>query len=286
MNAMMLGFLAESSIHCGAGRSAGIIDLPVAREAATDYPFIAGSGLKGALRDRAERLGRGDIDEVFGRQDHAGKLLVADARLLLLPVRSLSGAYRWVTSPLLLERYRRDCMRCGFSAKLGEIPGPSSGDTPGALADGKGKLYLEERELTITGPCPAGVIEAIGPLIRHPDTKQRLDAQLAIVGDDEFAWFCRYAVPVQARNVLAKDGTKQSENLWYEESLPPDTLFYTLVVARDAAARTALAEMFPDSDPYLQLGGNETVGHGWVAATLQSHAGPATERAAARGGAS
>ena len=85
----MFGFLAETSIHCGAGRSAGIIDLPVAREAATDYPFIAGSGLKGALRDRAESLGRSDVAKLFGNPDQAGRLLVSDARLLLLPVLGL-----------------------------------------------------------------------------------------------------------------------------------------------------------------------------------------------------
>jgi CRISPR-associated protein Cmr4 len=283
MKTLMLGFLAESSIHCGAGRSAGIIDLPVAREAATDYPFIAGSGLKGALRDRARGLGRTDLEDVFGRQDQAGKLLLSDARLLLLPIRSLTSSYRWVTSPLLLERYGRDRRRCRLPADLPEVKLPPSGDTPGALASGQGKLYLEERELAITGPCPRGIVEAIAPLVHHDDTRKRLAEQLVIVNNDELAWFCRYAVPLQVRNVLADDGSKQSKNLWYEESLPPDTLLYTIAMARDEAAGDALAEMIPDSDPYLQLGGNETVGHGWVAATLLA---PASGRAGARGGAS
>ena len=30
----------------------GVVDLPVAREAATDYPVLVGSSLKGALRDK------------------------------------------------------------------------------------------------------------------------------------------------------------------------------------------------------------------------------------------
>lgn len=285
MKTTMLGFLAESAIHCGAGRSAGIIDLPVAREAATDYPFVPGSGVKGALRDRAERLGRADVNELFGREDHAGKLLLSDARLLLLPVRSLTGSYRWVTSPLLLERYRRDCARCGLPAKLSAVRVASTGDAPGALAPGRGTLYLEERELTITGACPSEVIEAIGPLVRHDDTRKRIASQLVIVGDDELAWFCRYAVPVQARNVLDKDGSKRSKNLWYEESLPQDTLLYTLAMARDDAAQDAVTEMFPDRDPYLQLGGNETVGQGWVAVALQLGTATGHDRASSRGGA-
>ncbi len=49
MKTLLYGMLAETSIHPGAGQSSGFVDLPVAREAATDYPVIVGSSLKGAL---------------------------------------------------------------------------------------------------------------------------------------------------------------------------------------------------------------------------------------------
>jgi CRISPR-associated protein Cmr4 len=273
MKITMFGFLAETSIHCGAGRSSGIIDLPVAREAATDYPFIAGSGLKGALRDRAGSLGRSDVAELFGKQDQAGRLLVSDARLLLLPVRSLTGAYRWVTCPLLLERYGRDLARCGHPDRLPMVTVSRAGGLAGALAPKENtKLYLEEREFVVGGECPNGVHEAIAPLIRHEQTRKRLASQTVVLDDNDFAWFCRYALPVQARNVL-EDGTKRSKNLWYEESLPPDTVLYALAMARDSDGQGALVELFPGSDPYLQVGGNETVGHGWVAVSIRSCGG-------------
>lgn len=275
----MLGFLAETAIHCGAGRSSGIIDLPVAREAATDYPFIPGSGLKGALRDRARSQGRPDhdLEALFGVQSQAGKLLVSDARLLLLPVRSLAGAYRWVTCPLVLERYQRDLARCSLPLEavqtLAVPPGSGSNGVPGALAsEGAGTLYLEERELAVTGKCPPAWLEAMKRLVRHQQARERLETQVAVVGNDEFAWFCRYSVPVQARNVLNKE-TKTSDNLWYEESLPSDTVLYTVIAARDEGSRSALAAMFPDGDPYLQIGGNETVGHGWVAVATRQGGG-------------
>ena len=47
MKTLLYGLLAETSIHPGAGQSSGFVDLPVAREAATDYPVIVGSSLKG-----------------------------------------------------------------------------------------------------------------------------------------------------------------------------------------------------------------------------------------------
>ena len=48
-----------------------------------------------------------------------------------------------------------------------------------------------------------------------------------VLNDDDFTWFARFGLSIQARNVL-EDGTKQSQNLWYEETLPPDTLLYAL----------------------------------------------------------
>lgn len=268
MRPFLLGMLAESALHHGAGSSAGIIDLPVAREAASDVPFIAGSGVKGALRDRAHQrsLAEADIDHCFGKQDHAGMLACSDARLLLLPVRSLTGSYKWLTCPLLLERYRRDLARCAIRRPVPDVARPVNGRAVGA---GTSALFLEERELTMTGPLPSGLVDAIAPLLRHGETRQRLAAQLVIVGDDDFAWFCRYALPIAARNQLARD-TKTSKNLWYEESLPSDTVMYTLVIARDERGAASLTGLFPESDPYLQLGGNETVGHGWLAVTVQS----------------
>src|SRR5690554_204286 len=113
METAMLGLLAETSIHPGTGRSTGIVDLPVAREAATDYPVVVGSSLKGALRDKGRGSGI-DVDDAFGKPDAAGALLVSDGRLLLLPVRCLTGSYRWVTCPHLIERYARDLRRAGL----------------------------------------------------------------------------------------------------------------------------------------------------------------------------
>ncbi|MDX2150227.1 MAG: type III-B CRISPR module RAMP protein Cmr4 [Bryobacteraceae bacterium] len=257
MNTVLLGMLAETAIHPGAGRSGGVIDLPVAREAATNYPYIPGSSLKGALRDKAERgMKNGNPDKWFGKADAAGDLLVSDARLLLLPVRSLTGSYRWLTCPHIIERLQRDMRRAGIASEAG-IPKPDKGTVHTA---GTGKIYLEERQFTINQDLEEGLVADLSKLIEHESTRSRLKATIAIVHDDDFAWFAGYALPVQARNVL-DDNTKQSKNLWYEETLPPDTLMYALVASRSDSASTAVRSLFDDS--YLQTGGNETTGEGW-----------------------
>lgn len=63
MTSVIMGMLAETSLHPGTGQVSGTVDLPVAREKTTNYPVIVGSSLKGALKDTAEQyLTRNKID--------------------------------------------------------------------------------------------------------------------------------------------------------------------------------------------------------------------------------
>lgn len=267
MKTAMLGFLAETPVHPGTGRGMGVVDLPVAREAATDYPVLVGSSLKGALRDKKRRQDNdeGPAERFFGKPNHAGDLLVSDGRLLLLPVRSLTSQYRWVTCLHLIERYQRDLARAGLTARL-SLPDVECGKV---LTKADDNLFLEERQFSVAGKPPQDLVQALGPLMLHDETRKRLPEQLAVLHDSDFAWFARYGLAVQARNVL-EDGTKKSKNLWYEETLPPDTVMYALIASRDGEPGHEMASLFPDSDPYLQVGGNETVGQGWLAVKVRA----------------
>lgn len=261
MRAEIFGLLAETFVHTGAGQSAGAIDLPVMRERTTEYPFIPGSGMKGALRDAVRGNDAGLVlEQLFGEQENAGTLLIGDARLVLLPVRSLSSLYRWVTCPLLLERLDRDLRRAGNEG-VG-VPGVEEGK---ALAtEGSGDLYLEERQFPIGGKPDDALATALAELIPHAAARERLGRQLVLLPDDDFAWFACYALPVQARNVL-NEKTKTSKNLWYEEALPPDTLLSLLVGERSEEGDAGKLAGFLEERRYLQVGGNETVGQGWFA---------------------
>jgi CRISPR-associated protein Cmr4 len=262
----LLGMLAETAVHPGTGRVSGVIDLPVAREAATDYPVVVGSSMKGALRDKAESLQLPDVAEAFGAPDRAGGLLVSDARLLLLPVRSLAGAYRWLTCPHLLERFRRDTARAGLNSRF-SLPQIRALKRRETLAAGQGTLFLEERRFQVADPIPDGLSKTFGALLLHEETKNRLGEMLAVVHDEDFSWFARYALAVQARNML-DDNSKTSKNLWYEEKLVADTVMYATIAGREASSLKILKKLFPVADPYLQVGGNETIGEGWFAVTV------------------
>ncbi len=265
----IFGLLAETFVHTGCGQSAGAIDLPVMRERTTSYPFIPGSSVKGALKDATKGDASLDTKWLFGEQENAGTLLIGDARLVLLPVRSLSSPYRWVTCRLLLERLDRDLQRGGRSGPA--LHAIKLGEEEALAQEGSGHLYLEERQFAVTGSPPGGVAAALTPLIPHEASRERLARQLVVVNDDDFAWFARYALPVHARNVLHEQ-KKTSTNLWYEEALPPDTLLSLVVGERADGAAGSLGD-FLAQRRYLQVGGNETVGQGWFAVQRLPEAG-------------
>lgn len=265
MKTQLYGLLAETSIHAGSGQSTGYVDLPFGREAATDYPVIPGSSVKGALRALARQDWKNEYEAVFGKPDQAGALIVSDARLLLLPVRSMTSHYRWITCPYLIERAARDWQRA-YGKEVTKLDHEALKKVKNGTYLGKdvGSLYLEERQFAYSAALPAGVIELVSTFIPQGPTSKRLADQLDILCDDDFVWFARHGLAITARNNLDEE-KKTSNNLWYEETLPPDSLMYLLLVARDDAA-IKQATAIIGKQGYIQMGGNETVGQGWFAA--------------------
>ncbi len=273
MCTQLITLLAETFIHPGSTQNQDAIDLPVARERSSGFPFIAGSSMKGAWLDfieqsESEHWHQDAIDQVFGKQEGAGQLLFFDARLILLPVRSLADSYKWVTCPLVLERLTRDLTRAGVrlaAALPDKMPSVAAGCYWGEPVTGElNKLYLEERGFKCNPESGFDDwVLVLKSLIDCKAANERVSKQLAILSDEDFAWFATNALPIQARNVL--DEKKQSQNLWYEEALPPDTLMYSLISQRGSQPQQAMENFIAtlENRPYLQVGANETVGQGW-----------------------
>jgi CRISPR-associated protein Cmr4 len=285
MNTAILGLHAETSLHAGAGSALDVVDLPIQREAHTGWPCVFGSAVKGALRSCAKPRGADHIDLIFGPEranssEHAGALLVSDARLVLLPVRSLTGHFRWITCPALLDRLKRDAERLelsGFAFETPKIPAPEAEQAdPVALAPEtcSEPLFLEEYRYEVRKEEQlSAVIEALAKLSDVAGFAESLAAQLVVVGNDDFAFLCRHAIPITPHVALdSEKKTTQKGALWYEETLPPETLLYVCLAAHAARReKTVLnageilagVRALFEKKPYLQLGGNETVGMGW-----------------------
>jgi CRISPR-associated protein Cmr4 len=284
---------AMSPLHAGTGQSVGAIDLPIARERPTGIPLIPGSSIKGALRARSA-----DVQwtrDVFGpdtnnASEHSGSVQFSDAHLLLLPVRSIRGTFAWVTSPFLIRRFARGAWEAGL--KLARLPeSPASMEHCCVLeqtkitisgADG-GKVVFEDLDFKVD-PDPAktallhAFTTAIADILFPPgspdpqDWRQSFAERICLIHDDVMSILLETATEVTA-HIRLNNETKTVDKgaLWYQESLPAESVLAGIVVAADVKAVNQRSErkaadllkhVASLTKGLVQLGGKATAGQG------------------------
>lgn len=261
---------ALSPLHAGTGHAADVIDLPIARMKATGIPLVPGSSIKGVLRDARRPAGGEKTEAVFGPPSdsaglHAGAVVIGDARLLALPVRSFRGTFAWATSPLLLVLAKRDL---GTTLPIPVVSARGARLAPGSACRHDGRLYLEDLDLPAEDSKEvAQWAQFLAPLASPGE--DILTKRLAVVDDDTMTFLWETATQVDARVRLdEKTRTVAPGALWFEESLPPETLLLGLLAA-DRSRRNGV-NMTPDDvlsfalpgEEILQLGGKASTGRG------------------------
>jgi CRISPR-associated protein Cmr4 len=286
MKTNLLFLHALSPLHAGTGHGVGAIDLPIAREKATNLPIVPGSSIKGVLRANCED----DTlkTKVFGPEtnaasDHAGSAQFSDLRLLFLPVRSLSGTFAWVTSPLVLQRYQRDC---GMANKLtfGKVPQVPNEETCLLAADPSSLTMTIDKEekqvvledLRLTGTFNKGTTakvnkdlqDVISGIQTHLFTdktwQDTFASRVCVVHDNVLAFLLETATEVTARIQLEQERkTVKDSALWYEEALPAESILAGLMTVQEVKANAGEVEQVIKAikNP-IQVGGNSTVGRG------------------------
>jgi CRISPR-associated protein Cmr4 len=261
---------ALSPLHPGTGQGVGSIDLPIARERATGVPYLPGSSVKGVLRDAANgRLTKDKLLALFGPEtsnasDYAGAVVFGDARLLLLPVRSLAGVFAYVTSPYLLERFAREAVFAGMAPPA--PPGtPASEGWCWLASDSQlkagDKVYLEDLDLN----CQQNPELKAWEDWLAKQSEAPVKGRICLVHDDVMGYLLETATEVVAR-IRLEDQTKTVAKgaLWYEESLPAESLLYGLL-SLGSSRKKEVAVALDDLKPLLgfaQLGGKASVGRG------------------------
>jgi len=277
-NARLYFVHALSPLHPGTGQGTGVIDLPIAREKATGIPYLPGSSVKGTLRDSGiiSNIKRFFGPDTTGADEHAGAAQFADARLLLLPIRSLRGTFAWVTSPYLLRRMRRDAADVDAHIPAA-IPAPTGRRQ--ALLSGEALLYQKQHivleDLDLTAEIRDDVAAWATWIGTHAFAEEPerclLNGRLCIVHDDVLSFLLTTATEVFARVRLEPGQKTVAEHaLWYEEALPAETLLAGLVLAQTTydrkkvcyTATQALDELAKVSGRTLQFGGKATIGRG------------------------
>jgi CRISPR-associated protein Cmr4 len=268
MNTNAYLITAKSNLHVGAGSSNyGVIDNLVQRDATDNFPTIYASSLKGAMREWFEDgLGKGKPagDSLFGSADNGkSKVIFSDAHLLALPVRSNKRPYFMATCPYLIRKfltiYKEDFKQT-FDDEKDLFASILSGQ---AVTNGNPLLINETPEANL-------VIEDFENIIRFPiQANQEIDTALknqianlfgivplVLFSDEDMKYLCSdYALPVLARNNLENG---QSKNLWYEQVIPRQTVFY-FILEEDNNVLLSTEYL---TTPIVQIGANSTIGYG------------------------
>lgn len=252
---------AISNLHVGSGEGDfSVIDKQVQRDPNTELPTIHSSGIKGALRElMAYSAGKDpvkidEVEKVFGSNPKdrktikQGKFNFFEGRLLALPARSSHDFFYLVTCPNLLEEFIGALNQFKYKNKY---------------LDDLSKLVKEVND----GAVYFGVNQ--GPTFRleekwephHNSTNfdhltELFGDRLAVLPNDDFKTLAK-ELPIIARNYL-ENGV--SSNLWYEEFVPREARFFTMVSREEN--EDYLNTFLQTKDNLVQLGANATVGYG------------------------
>ena len=273
---------ALSPLHAGTGQGVGVIDLPIAREKATNIPYLPGSSVKGSLRDEFNE--EEDIrNKIFGPESkditdnngYAGAIQFTDQTLLCLPVRSLAGTFAYVTSPYILKRLKRDANLSEDKCNLSSISDDKcriTADSALKLTDTK--LCLEDLDLEFEANEAVWAAWLKDKIFADTTWRDLFVERFCIVSDNVFGFLLNTATEVTARIKIQND-TKTTEKgaLWYEESLPTESILFGLALAfPNKETKKSDGNVFTPKEIFdaieakldkpLQFGGNATVGRG------------------------
>lgn len=275
---------AVSAVHAGSGSELGIVDLPIQREKHTGFPKIESSSLKGAVR--ASIPESREVNLIFGAEKSydsegvASAVAFSDARTLLFPVKSMRNIFAYVTCPSALSRFNYECDLYGHHVAL-PIPAAETCSSEKMQVGDKKHVVLEEYAYEVkVDEIAAQLGEKLESLLFKNERPGYLKDRLVILSDDDFTDFVKLSTEVNARiRVNSETGTVENGALFYEENVPPETVFYSFVFtsdtrvlnkedqinATDVLGKLTSGVLFPE---VFQLGGNSTLGRGVLRRTF------------------
>ncbi|PWA13086.1 type III-B CRISPR module RAMP protein Cmr4 [Pueribacillus theae] len=274
---------AVTSVHVGSGSELGIVDLPIQREKHTGFPKIESSSLKGAIR--ASNQSSEEVNLIFGKKkdetsdDIASAVSFSDARTLLFPVKSMRNIFAYVTCPAVLKRFNYECNTYDHAISL-PVPEAETCSSEKVQVGDKKHVVLEEYAYKIrVNEITMQLAEKLEKVLFGEENQGHLKERLVILSDDDFTDFVKLSTEVNPRiRVSPETGTVKDRALFYEENVPPETVFYSFVFAshtrvkeedkidaNEVMEKLTSGELFPE---VFQLGGNSTLGRGVLRRTF------------------
>ncbi len=258
-----------TNMHAGSGDgNYDIVDARVEKDPVTEMPTIYSSGVKGAIREHLEQLAKkepdkelealiikclGNAEEIVEnngkkkRKTNPGSYRFLSGQMIARPLRISAGkgAYVLAAARECLEDYRK--LLAALNADI---------------CNSEALPEVQDKNCIVTAQDG---IEVEG----YKTTKVAQNGWMKkLIGDNWALTDCEtlkeFSLPVQARNVLDENGI--SENLWYEEVVPHESVFHMILITPDETN---------ELDKYLngqiiQFGADASIGYGLCKVTKLS----------------
>lgn len=237
-----------TNMHVGSGdNNFGVVDNLVQRDPVTNNPTINSSSLKGALRVYFET--EQFTDYVFGKggdNSTPGNYKFFPANLIAIPVKSDSKPYYMATCPAVLNAFLTSVEDFGLTnidiSQIKALAEIMTGAEP--LVKDSGSIFIEDFKATTNESIP-DKIDLLGL------------ENIALFSDKIFSELVGQ-LPVIARNNL-DNGV--STNLWYEETVPRESLLYFVVGIGEKNEAEFVEKL---GQGCVQIGGNASIGYGYT----------------------
>lgn len=290
-----------SPLHTGGASQEGNL-VGIARESHTELPYAPSSTVRGRLRAASsEALSRlimfgpdlkdlntkdddpekqtqkeqlhQDYEAAFGKkltQLEQGNIWVGDASILWMPVPSLSHGVIWISCPLLLKRWARlnnitAAIPSGYETNLDKTK-------PVYLKDAILRPDDKQNNLWNGSTTPWANWKTFGLEAPHASSIERV----LVLPDAHCQTLVQMSLWRQVKIKLDEHKTVDG-GFRYEEAVPPDTLMYfpwgttTQSNGMREDAEALFTNLLTDL-PIIQLGGQESLGRGFMQQWFDSSA--------------
>lgn len=260
----------KTNLHVGSGdMNYNIVDKTVQRDSITNVPIINASSLKGALRNHydevmpdTQRLDRATRDFIFGKEDNdnpsQGYVKFLDSYLLFLPLRAYSRPFYYVTSKANLLAF------CAFYDNLNYDMDALKEEVEN----------LDDNTIFDTDATEIEDVTCKKSTHKTPELQALFgEIDIAVFSNENFIDACEH-LPIIARNKVetkdAKGEPNNDSNLWYEEIVPRESIFYTAQLDYSVYGNRVFKpanyklKTFYDvlTKDFIQIGANASVGFG------------------------
>ena len=283
----LLFLRALTPLHVGAGEGASVyVDSPLQRDE-FGFPTIWSSSLKGALRANFIESGAHLKKIIFGPEpaeasEHSSATSFSDARLLLIPARTLKGIWAYVTSPHMIEQFATFLKLAGKGdIEVPKVESGKAGDEEAikAIASSDDLVFKDPKdsrvmvnEISLKARVDASIVGDLAKVLPAELGDAIRSKGLVVVADDIARTIVNRSVMVQYRVRLKSETKTVDKGPWSEEYLPSETVMVSLVVCKNSKTPKVqvqadevcdeLEKGYRSSKCTVYVGGKETIGKG------------------------